>query len=64
MAEDIATRTIKIAVVAATIPAAFIVAVRSRAVFIVAVRTPEAALLPGAAAHMSPTAAADAVGNK
>ena len=42
-------------------PAGFIVAVRSQGVHIVAVRTQEVALLPEAAAHMSPTAAAVAV---
>jgi hypothetical protein len=67
MAEDIVIRTIKIAV-AATIAAVSILAVRS--VFIVAVRTqeaallPEVALLPEAEAHMSPTAAVHAVGNR
>jgi hypothetical protein len=64
MAEDIVIRTIKIAVVAATILVAFIAAVRSQAVFIVAGRMQEVALLPEAEAHMSPTAVADAVDNK
>jgi hypothetical protein len=64
MAEDIVIRTIKIAVMAATMAAVFIVAVRSQAAFIVAARTQEVALLPEAEAHMSPTAVADAVGNE
>jgi hypothetical protein len=51
MAEDIVIRTIKIAVVGATMAAVFIVAVRSQ----------EVALLPEAEAHMSHTAWADAV---
>ncbi len=68
MAEDIVIRTIKIAVVAATIAAVSILAVQS--VFIVAVRTQEVALLPEAAplpeaeAPMSLTVAADAVGSR
>ena len=64
MPADIVIRTIKIAVVAATILAVFIVAVRSQAVFIVAGRTQEVALLPEAEVRMSPTAVADAVDNK
>jgi hypothetical protein len=70
MAEDIVIRTINIAVVAATIAAVSILAVRLQAVSTVAVRTQEAALLPEVAllseaeAHMSPTAAAHAVGNR
>jgi hypothetical protein len=59
MGEDIVIRTINIAVLAV-----FIVAVRSQAVFIVAGRTQEVALLPEAGVRMSPTAVADAVGNK
>ncbi|MFL6971744.1 MAG: hypothetical protein ACJ8F2_07485, partial [Xanthobacteraceae bacterium] len=47
-AADIVIRTINIAAVAATLPAAFIVAVRSH---IVAVRSQEVALLPEAEAH-------------
>jgi hypothetical protein len=57
MPADIVIQTIKIAVVTATMLAVFIVAVRSQ----------EAELLPEAellGARMSPTAAADAVGNK
>jgi hypothetical protein len=54
MPADIVIRTIKIAVVAATMLAVFIVAVRSQ----------EAALLPEAEAHTWPTAVADVVGSK
>jgi hypothetical protein len=63
MAEDIVIRTIKIAVVAATILVAFIVAVRSQGVSLVAVPTQEVALLPEAEAHTLPTAVADAGGS-
>ena len=57
MPADIVIRTIKIAVVAATMLAVFIVAVRSQEAELLS----EAELL---GARMSPTAAADAVGNK
>ena len=57
-------RTTNIAVAAAPMLAVLIVALRSQAVFIVAVRTQEVALLPEAEAHMSPTAAVEAVDNK
>jgi hypothetical protein len=66
---DIVIRTIKIAVVA-VMWAGSIVAAQSQAVPIVAVSTqevapqPEAALLPVAEAHVSPTAVVDAVGDK
>jgi hypothetical protein len=67
LAEDIAIRAINIAVVA---PMSFLALRSQQVVFIAAVRTQEVALsqeavpLPEAAAHMSPTAAADAVDNK
>jgi hypothetical protein len=57
MPADIVIRTIKIAVVVATMLAVFIVAVRSQEAELLS----EAELL---GARMSPTAAADAVGNK
>jgi hypothetical protein len=64
MPADIVIRTINIAVVVAPMLAVHMVAVLP---FIVAVRSQEVAPLPGAellGARMSPTAVADAVGNK
>jgi hypothetical protein len=62
--EDIVTRATNIAVVAPPMLAVSIVAVQSQAVLFVAVPTQEVAQLPAAEARMSPTAVADAVGNK
>lgn len=60
LAEDIVIRTTNIAVAALMLAGSLVAALP----FIVAVRTQEVGLLPAAEAHMSPTAVADAVGNK